>query len=193
MVIAWWKEPHPSLDDFFVRPGCGDFWVEAHENVHVVVHDGKPADGDGEEIRKFLQAKFDPFFAVARFLAAVERDFAQQECAADTAGDAVIPARNRYIDKMGASHRHGVSPRVISGIHLTRQLVSILQCVSFCSCSAPCSFAQDSQTQISARAPAKLASRRLRGWNLSLAIGQPCPAVLSCFIVIRGTSYHSTP
>ncbi len=107
VVIAWWKEPPPSLDDFFVRPGCGDFWVEAHERVEVIIHDGEPADGDCEDTRKFFEATFDPFLAVERFLAAVERDFAQRECAADTAGDSVIPARNRYIDKMGASHRHG--------------------------------------------------------------------------------------
>ena len=92
-LVAGWEEATPAADDFFVRPGCGDFGVERHENVHVVIHDGKPADADGEDTRKFLQAIFDPFFAVERFLAGVERGFAQQQCAADTAGNAVIPAK----------------------------------------------------------------------------------------------------
>ena len=55
----------------------------------MVIHDGKPADGDGEDIRKFLESLFDPFFAVA---------FAEQKGAADAACDAVIPARDRDIN-----------------------------------------------------------------------------------------------
>ena len=60
----------------------------------MVIHDREPADGDCEDIRKFLSSKFDPFFAV-------ERSFGEQECAADTAGDAsVIPARHGYVDEL---------------------------------------------------------------------------------------------
>jgi hypothetical protein len=50
----------------------------------VIVHDGEPADGDGENTRKFLEPNLDPF-------SALYRPFAEQESASDAAGDAVIP------------------------------------------------------------------------------------------------------
>jgi hypothetical protein len=68
--------------------------------VQVVIHDRGPADGDCEDIRKFLQSKFDP-------LSAVERSFGEQECAADATGDAGIPARHGDVDELRAGHRHG--------------------------------------------------------------------------------------
>jgi hypothetical protein len=52
--IARWEEASPALDNFFVRPGCGDIGVEAYEDVQMVVHDREPVDGDCEDIRKFL-------------------------------------------------------------------------------------------------------------------------------------------
>ena len=64
-------------------------------------------------------------------LFAVERTFGEQECAADATGDAVIPARDGYVDELRASHRHGAVPRVIGGSYQKRQPVSILRCVSF--------------------------------------------------------------
>jgi hypothetical protein len=70
---------------------CGDVGVEAYEHVQVVIHDRTTADGNFEDIRKFLESKFDAF-------SAVERSFGEKECAADTAGDAVIPARHGYVD-----------------------------------------------------------------------------------------------
>ena len=111
--IAGRKKASPAADDFFIRPRCGDVGVEAHEHVQMVVHDREPADGDREDIRKFLQSKFDPFFAV-------KRSFGEQECAADTAGDAVIPARHGYVDELRASHCRGWNSWVVVEItHLT--------------------------------------------------------------------------
>jgi hypothetical protein len=47
----------------------------------------------------------DPLFTVGR-------SFAEKKSAADTASDAVIPARDRYIDQTGTSHRHGRSSSI---------------------------------------------------------------------------------
>jgi hypothetical protein len=66
----------------------------------VIVHDGEPADGDGENTRKFLEPKLDPFLAV-------DRAFAQQESASDAAGDAGLPTGYGRIDEVGARHGHG--------------------------------------------------------------------------------------
>ena len=54
----------------------------------MVVHDGKTADGDCEDLGKFLQSILRPFFAVERFLTGVERGFAKQARAAGRLGAA---------------------------------------------------------------------------------------------------------
>jgi hypothetical protein len=62
----------------------------------------------------------DPFFTV-------DRSLAQEKRPADAASDAVIPARNRYIDQMGTSHRHGCNSSIdpqnvttaMSGVKIT--------------------------------------------------------------------------
>jgi hypothetical protein len=72
---------------------CGDAGVEAYEHVQVVIHDREPGDGDREDIRKFLQSRFDPLFAV-------ERSFGEKEWAADATSDAVIPARHGDVDEL---------------------------------------------------------------------------------------------
>ena len=54
----------------------------------MIVHHREPADGDREDIGKFLQSTFDPFFAV-------EWSIVEQERAADAPGDAVVPAQLR--------------------------------------------------------------------------------------------------
>jgi hypothetical protein len=51
-------------------------------------------DGNRENVRKFFQATLDPFFFAA------VRPFREQECAPDTASDAVIPASDGDIDQM---------------------------------------------------------------------------------------------
>ena len=68
-------ETNPTRGDLRsgrARSARGDVGVEAHEDVQVIVHDGEPADGDGEDSRKFLEPKLDPFLAV-------DRAFAEQE------------------------------------------------------------------------------------------------------------------
>ena len=65
----------------------------------MIVQHREPADGNRENVRKFLESLFDPFSAVGW-------SFGEQECAADAAGDAVVPARDGYVDEVGASHRH---------------------------------------------------------------------------------------
>jgi hypothetical protein len=49
---------------------------------------------------KLLRSQFDPFFAV-------ERTIGEKECAADAAGDAVMPGRHGDVDELGAGHRRG--------------------------------------------------------------------------------------
>jgi hypothetical protein len=96
------REPNPVRCDHRsgrVRPARGDVGVEAHEDVQVIVHDGEPAGGDGENTRKFLEPKLDPFLAV-------DRAFAEQESASDAAGDEVIPTSYGRVDDEGASHCH---------------------------------------------------------------------------------------
>jgi hypothetical protein len=51
------------------------------------------ADGNRENVREFFQAMLDPFSAVIR-------PFCEQECAPDTASDAVIPASYGGVDQM---------------------------------------------------------------------------------------------
>jgi hypothetical protein len=71
--------------------------VEAHEHVQVVIYDGKAADGDCEGIRKVLKSEFDP-------LSATEWTFADQECSAGAAGDAVAPALDGHVDELRAGY-----------------------------------------------------------------------------------------
>jgi hypothetical protein len=66
------------------------------------------ADGNREDFREFFQATLDPFLAAVR-------PFREQECALETASDAVIPASFSRVDKMRASRRHGGTPRMIGG------------------------------------------------------------------------------
>ena len=40
----------------------------------MVIHDGEPADGHGENIRKFFQPFFDPFFAGGFSLGLAEKE-----------------------------------------------------------------------------------------------------------------------
>jgi hypothetical protein len=63
-----------------------------------------------EEFRTFPQPAPDPDFVVARALS-------QQEREADTARDAVVPARDRAIDQVGTGHRQGGSLRMRSKRH----------------------------------------------------------------------------
>jgi len=65
----------------------------------LIVHHGKPADGDRENFRKFLQPTQNPFFTVVR-------TFAQQEGASHTPRHAVVPASYGRVNEMRASHRH---------------------------------------------------------------------------------------
>ena len=71
---------------------CGDF-------AQVLSVGGEAADRDGEDFRKFLQPKLDPFLTV-------DRAFAQQEGATDAAGDAVIPTGCGRVDEVGTSRCH---------------------------------------------------------------------------------------
>ena len=59
----------------------------------MIVHDGEPADGDGENTRKFLEPELNRFLAV-------DRAFAQQESAAHAAGDAVVPTGYGRVDEV---------------------------------------------------------------------------------------------
>jgi hypothetical protein len=52
--------------------------------VQVIVHHREPADGDGEDLRKFLESVFDPLFTDSL-------TFTKQEGAANATGDAVVP------------------------------------------------------------------------------------------------------
>ena len=48
------KRRPTAADDLVVCPARSDVRVEADEDVEVIVHDGEPADGDGEKLlRKF--------------------------------------------------------------------------------------------------------------------------------------------
>ena len=50
----------PASDDFLIGPSLGDVGIESHEDVQVVIHDGEPTDGHGEDIRKFFEPPLDP-------------------------------------------------------------------------------------------------------------------------------------
>jgi hypothetical protein len=67
----------------------------------MVIQHREPSDRDREDLSKFLQASIDPIFAV-------EVTFPQQARASHAARQAVVPASDRHIDQVGASHRHGV-------------------------------------------------------------------------------------
>ena len=67
--------------------------------MQVIVQHRKPADGDGENVCRFLQAMFDPLFAVVR-------SFPEQQIAAHAPRHAVIPTGHRGIDPVGASDGH---------------------------------------------------------------------------------------
>jgi hypothetical protein len=83
-----------------VGAGFRDLGDAGGDGVEVVINDRETTNGDGEDIRKFLQSKFDPFFAVESRVAVVDRCFAEQEGAADATADAVIPARDGYVDEL---------------------------------------------------------------------------------------------
>ena len=68
------KSRPQRLHNFFIGPSLGDVRIEPHEDVQVVIHDREPADGYGEDFRKFFQPFFDPFFAVARPSASPSRN-----------------------------------------------------------------------------------------------------------------------
>ena len=55
----------------------------------MIVHDRERADGDGEDMREFLESMFDPF-------SAVDRAFAEQENATHAAGDAVMNKKDMH-------------------------------------------------------------------------------------------------
>ena len=123
-LVARWEEACPAPDDFFVGPGIGDVGVEAHEDMKMIVHHREPADGNREDIGKFLQSAFDPFFAV-------EWSIAEQECAADAPGEAVVPARHGHVDKVGASHRHWWVSGATGEYTQARAAGARLLCMSF--------------------------------------------------------------
>ena len=83
-----------------VGAGFRDLGDAGGDGVEVVINDRETTSGDGEDIRKFLQSKFDPFFAVESRVAVVDRCFAEQEGAADATADAVLPARDGYVDEL---------------------------------------------------------------------------------------------
>jgi DNA-damage-inducible protein J len=67
--------------------------------VQVIVHDRETADGDGGDLREFLESVFDPLFTVSR-------SFTKQEGASYVAGHAVVPAGYGGVDQVRASHCH---------------------------------------------------------------------------------------
>jgi hypothetical protein len=68
--------------------------------MQLVIQHRKTADGNGEDVRKFLKPAFDPRLAVLVFVP-------EQKRPAEAAGDAVIPASDGGVDEVGASDRHG--------------------------------------------------------------------------------------
>ena len=78
------------------------------EDAEVRVSDPAESDfaaGPPSSSHRFLQAFFNPPFAVGRTFA-----FTEQERAPDIARHAVIPARYQHIHKLGLSHRLVESP-----------------------------------------------------------------------------------
>ena len=74
--------------------------VEPHQHVKVVIHNRKPTHRDREDSSKLLEPIFDP-------LLTVKPTFTQQKCTTHTAGNAVIPACESWIVKLGTRDRHG--------------------------------------------------------------------------------------
>ncbi|SIO64706.1 hypothetical protein SAMN05444166_7372 [Singulisphaera sp. GP187] len=90
----------PATYDLLNRPGAGALRVESDQDVEVVIEDGEPADGDGEEARQLLKPVFDPQLAV-------RTAFAEQVGASNASSDAVIPSCDIGVDEMGARDRRG--------------------------------------------------------------------------------------
>jgi hypothetical protein len=129
-LIAGRKELSRAADDFFVGPSYSDVGVEAHEYVQVVIHDREPADSGGEDIRKFLQSKFEPF-------SAVERSFGRRNARRT---QRVMQGFQRVTETSTSCERAivmGGFSQVIGRSHLKRPRLSILRCVSFFSCELP--------------------------------------------------------
>src|SRR5665213_916417 len=97
------EEPPPPSDDILVRPAGRIVRVESQQDVQVVVHDGETTDRDREDPGQLFEPIFNPGPTIAR-------SFLEQERAADTAVDTMIPATYRNIDELGSSGGHGVSP-----------------------------------------------------------------------------------
>ena len=89
----------------------------------MIVHDREPADGDGEDFRKFLQPKLDPF-------SAVDWAFAQQECATHAARDAVIPTSYGRVDEVGTGHCMAEISCVVDAVYPNSLAESIVHCLS---------------------------------------------------------------
>jgi hypothetical protein len=70
----------------------------------MVIQHRELAPGDREDASNFLQAIVDPEFTIAFALA-------EQEIAADAAGDVVVPAGDGGINTMRACNRHGCAHR----------------------------------------------------------------------------------
>jgi hypothetical protein len=89
--------------------------------VQVVVHDAEAADGYGEDIRKFFQSLFDPLFTADVALGFAESALGgssthtrrTQRVMSAFGGSSTIPARNRDVDQMSASDRHGAVLRLL--------------------------------------------------------------------------------
>ena len=93
------EQPSPAPDHLLVRPVLDRLGVEPHQQMEVIIEHREPGHRDPEDFRKFLQSMLDPFLTV--------QPLAQQLGAAHTAGDAVVPARNEWVDQMHACDRHG--------------------------------------------------------------------------------------
>ena len=68
-----------------VHPAGGDVWVEAQEQMQVIVHHGEAADGYSEDFCKFFESPIDPFFAVGQTFPEEERA-SHSEPRSDTSG-----------------------------------------------------------------------------------------------------------
>ena len=74
--------------------------------MQVIIHHREPADGHGEDFRKFLESMLDPFFAV-------DQTLREEKRTPDTASDAVIPTSYRHVDKMARAIVISEPPGVI--------------------------------------------------------------------------------
>jgi hypothetical protein len=97
------KEPAPAPYDILIRPALADIRVESQQQVQMIIHHGKPADADRENLREFLDPVFDPLFSVGGAIR-------KQKRASDAPARAVIPAGHGYIDELFASDGHCATP-----------------------------------------------------------------------------------